>query len=78
MTWEFVSAGEIGALSSADSCGDMNRAVGRGPVVEGPLVFLRIGCGITAGPLEAIEDDVVLGLLWFDGWIAVVLEAPGP
>jgi len=55
----------------------MKRAVGRGPLVEGPLVFLRIGCGVILWALEAAEDDVVLDLLWFD-WRAVVLEAPGP
>lgn len=52
----------------------MNRAVGRGPFVEGPLDFFKIGCGIAVWALEVVDDDVVLGLLW----IAVVLEAPGP
>lgn len=31
--------------SSADSCGDTNRAVGRGPDFESPLDFFKIGCG---------------------------------
>lgn len=47
--------------SSSESWGEMNRAVGLGPVVDGPLVFFRIGCGI--GGLEA-DEDVVLGLLF--------------
>lgn len=34
--------------SSSDSCGETNLAVGRGPVFDGPLDFLRIGCGIGA------------------------------
>lgn len=47
----------------------MNRAVGRGPLVDGPRVFFRIGCGIGAGALDAAEEDAVvvvpvLGPLW--------------
>jgi hypothetical protein len=41
----------------------MKRAVGRGPVVEGPRDFLRIGCGVAA-LLDTLED-VVLGWLLF-------------
>ena len=41
----------------------MNRAVGRGPDADGPLDFLRIGCGMGAGAFDVAEDDVVLGLL---------------
>jgi hypothetical protein len=54
----------------------MKRAVGRGPLADGPLVFLRIGCGIGTGFLDAVEEDVVLGRLWSDRLRAVVLEAP--
>lgn len=31
------------AASSSDSCGEMNRAVGRGPDADGPLDFFKIG-----------------------------------
>lgn len=61
----------------------MNRAVGRGPPVDGPLVFFKIGCGIGAGALD-IEEAVVVIPLLVDGPLgrgrlsAVVLEAPGP
>ena len=65
-------------VSASDSCGEMKRAVGRGPVEDGPLVFLRIGWGITAGALDAVEEDVVLGLLWLGRWSVVALAAPGP
>jgi hypothetical protein len=64
----------------------MKRAVGRGPVVDGPLDFLRMGCGVEA-LLETLEE-VVLGRLWLLLWLliwlwpwrlrAVVLEAPDP
>jgi len=60
----------------------MNRAVGRGPVVDGPRDFLRMGCGVPAF-LETLEE-VVLGRLrlWLLFWPwrlrAVVLEAPDP
>lgn len=41
--------------SSADWCGERNRAVGRGPDDEaGPRLFLRIGCA--GGGLEALDD----------------------
>jgi len=53
----------------------MKRAVGRGPVVEGPLFFFRMGCGIGAGALDVVDDDVVLGRLW--EW-KMALEAAGP
>jgi hypothetical protein len=55
----------------------MKRAVGRGLFVE-ELVFLRIGCGITAGALGAAEEDVVLGLDWLGWWRAVTLVVLGP
>jgi hypothetical protein len=67
-----------GSASPSDSGGEMKRAVGRGPLADGPLVFLRIGCGIGKGFLDAVEEDVVLGRLWSDRLRAVVLEAPGP
>jgi hypothetical protein len=67
-----------GSASPSDSGGEMKRAVGRGPLVDGPLVFLRIGGGMGTGFLDAVEDDVVLGRLWSDRLRAVVLEAPGP
>lgn len=75
-TCELVPTGESGSPSFSDSCGEMNRAVGRWPVVEGPLVFLRIGCGITVGVLDSVEEDVVLGLLWAGLWRVVALAAP--
>lgn len=65
-------------VSASDSCGEMKRAVGRGPVEDGPLVFLRMGCGIGAGALDAVEEDVVLDLLWLGRWMVVALAAPGP
>lgn len=34
----------------------MNRAVGLGPLLDGPLDFLRIGGGSAPEPLELIED----------------------
>ena len=56
----------------------MKRAVGRGPVVDGPLDFLRIGWG-AAALLDTLEE-VVLGrlLLWASRLRVVVLEAPEP
>jgi len=57
---------ELGSFS--ESCGEMKRAVGRGPVVEGPLLFFRMGCGIGAGALDVVDDDVVLGRLWSGKW----------
>jgi hypothetical protein len=66
------------AVSASDSCGEMKRAVGRGPVEDGPLVFLRIGCGIEAGGLDAVDEGVVLGLLWLGRRIVMALAAPGP
>lgn len=56
----------------------MKRAVGRGPLLEGPLVFFKMGCGITVGALDVAEEDVVLGLLLLDSWKLVALEAPSP
>ena len=67
-----------GSASPSDSGGEMKRAVGRGPLVDGPLVFLRMGCGIGTGFLDAVEDEVVLSRPWSDRWRAVVLKAPGP
>lgn len=67
-----------GSASTSDSGGEIKRAVGRGPLVDGPLVFLRMGCGIGTALLDAVEDDVVLGRLWSDRLRAVVLEAAGP
>lgn len=70
---------EDGSASPSDSGGEMKRAVGRGPLVDGPLDFFRMGCGMGAWFLDAVEDDVVLGrLLWSGRCMAVVLEAPGP
>lgn len=42
--------------SSSESCGETNLAVGRGPDVEGPLDFFRIGCG--GGGLDDDDDRV--------------------
>ena len=70
--------GDEGSGSPSDSGGEIKRAVGRGLLVDGPLVFLRMGCGIGAGFLEAIDDDVVLGRLGSERLRAVVLEAAGP
>jgi hypothetical protein len=61
--WELVLTEDDGSASSSDSGGETKRAVGRGPLVDGPLVFLRMGCGIGAGFLNAAEDDVILGRL---------------
>lgn len=53
------------SASSSDACGDTNRAVGRGPVVEGPLGFFKIGWG--GGGLNALVtmsfDMGILGVL---------------
>jgi hypothetical protein len=64
--------------SSSDSCGEMKRAVGRGPVVEGPLDFLSMGCGITEGALDVVDEDVVLGRPWCERLTVVELEPRGP
>ena len=65
--------------SSSEVCGDMNRAVGRGPVLEGPLLFLSIGGGMAATDFERLEEcrslEESLSCL---PCIAVVLAAPGP
>jgi hypothetical protein len=60
---ELVLIEDDKSASPSDSGGEMKRAVGRGPLVDGPLVFLRMGCGIGAGFLNAAEDDVILGRL---------------
>ncbi len=75
---ELVLTEDDRSASPSDSGGEMKRAVGRGPLEDGPLVFLRMGCGIGAGILDAVEDDVILGRLWSDRWRTGVLEAPGP
>jgi hypothetical protein len=72
--------GEVSAASSSSEvCGDINRAVGRGPVLEGPLLFLSIGGGIAAAYLERLEDcwlfEESLSCLLC---IAVVLAVPEP
>jgi hypothetical protein len=74
--------GEVSAASSSSSselCGDMNRAVGRGPVLEGPLLFLRIGGGMADEFFEALEECRLLeeSLSCLE-CIAVVLAAVGP
>lgn len=46
-------------VSSSESWGETNLAVGRGPDVEGPLDFFSMGCG--GGGLE--EDDDIVSLL---------------
>jgi len=51
------------APSSPESGGDTNRAVGRGPDDEGPLVFFRIGC--KGGGLD--EEDVGSFVACFGG-----------
>lgn len=61
-TCEFVLPKERSSFS--ESWGDMKRAVGRGPVVNGPRDFFNMGCGMMTGVFEAVEDDVVLGLLF--------------
>lgn len=45
--------------SSSESCGETNLAVGRGPDVEGPRDFFRIGCG--GGGLE--DDDAIVSFV---------------
>lgn len=76
-TWEFEPADETGSVSCSDSCGETNRAVGRGPVVEGPLVFFNIGCGMTVGGLDKLEDELVLCLVGRGGGLckSVALDA---
>lgn len=75
---EFGLADEVAPVSPSESGGEIKRAVGRGPVADGPLVFLSIGGGITVWPREAAEDDVVLARLWLTLCKAVVLDTAGP
>ncbi len=58
----------------------MKRAVGRGPVVEGPRFFFKIGCGIEACDFEFEEDEaIVLDRLGFDLCSEVLLaDTVGP
>lgn len=49
--------------SFADSCGETNRAVGRGPEDDGPLDFFKMGWA--GGGLEALEDMLFSPLLSF-------------
>lgn len=80
-TWApTLIVGEVSAASSSSEvCGDINRAVGRGPELEGPLLFLSIGGGMAAAYLERLEDcrplEESLSCL---PCIAVVLAVPGP
>lgn len=50
-------------LSSPESGGDTNRAVGRGPEEDGPLVFFRIGW--SGGGLD--DEEVGSFIAVFDG-----------
>jgi hypothetical protein len=52
---------EVWSPSSCDSCGEMKRAVGRGPVLEGPRVFFKIGCGMGPAARDATDEEAVLG-----------------
>lgn len=63
MTCVLGLADEVWSPSSCDSWGEMKRAVGRGPVLDGPRVFFKMGCGIDAGGRDATDDEVVLGRL---------------
>ena len=40
---ELVLTEDEGSASPSDSGGEIKRAVGRGPPIDGPLVFLRMG-----------------------------------
>ena len=51
----------LGRDSSSESGGEANRAVGRGPVLESPLDFFRIGCG-GGGRLEDAESSLIVGV----------------
>jgi hypothetical protein len=75
-TCEFGLTDESAVPASAsDSGGEIKRAVCRGLAVDGSWFFLRIGCGLLTGVLDSVEDEVVIGLLW---WLRVVaLAAPG-
>ena len=53
ITWQLVFNG--GSSSSSEPRGAMNRVIGRGPVYEALLVFLRIGGGKLVELLEAVE-----------------------
>src|SRR5690349_7414574 len=77
-TCEFEPTEESGSVSFSDSWGEMKRAVGRGPLLEGPRVFFKMGGGIAVGGLEADEEEVVLGLLWAGKCRIEALAAPGP
>ena len=48
--WSSMSS----SSSTADSCGDRNLAVGRGPDAEGPLAFFRIGW--EGGGFDALDE----------------------
>ena len=63
--------------SFSELCGEIKRAVGRGPLVEGPRLFFRIGCGATEGAFNAADDVVVLNLLLTRREISAVLGGPG-
>lgn len=51
----------LGRDSSSESGGDAKRAVGRGPVLESPLDFFRMGCG-GGGRLEEAESSLIVGV----------------
>lgn len=64
-TCVFGLTDELGSASPSESGGEMNRAVGRGPDVDGPLAFFKMGWGIGGGALDVTEEDaVVLGRGW--------------
>lgn len=76
ITCELVPADELSSVSLSDSGGEINRAVGRGPAIEGPLDFFRMGCGIGVAVLEIVEGNLVSGLLRVGRWRVVALEVP--
>ncbi len=79
-TCELILTEDSGSCSSSDPCGEMKRAVGRGPVEEGPLFFFNIGCGMEACDFEFEEDEaMVLGRLRSGLWRDVLLaDTAGP
>jgi hypothetical protein len=50
-----------GRDSSSESGGEANRAVGRGPVLESPLDFFKMGCG-GGGRLDEAESSLIVGV----------------
>ena len=69
---EFGLTVELASALASDLCGETNRGVNRGPVLDGRPALLRIERGTKAGVLDVVEDEVAIS--W---WRVVALAAPG-